>query len=111
MKTRRGFDASFARELELLARDVDVPAGDGDGAADAVDHELAHLVSLRRPGSDPAEDRADPRDELVVDERRDEVVVGTAGERPHAVEDIRLLRPEDDHRHIPVPRSARLAFP
>ena len=83
-----GVGGELRQELELLAGHMDVPAGDGHGAGDAVDHELAHLVALRWAWGDPTQDRPDPSDELVVDERRNDVVVGAAGERTHAIEDV-----------------------
>src|SRR5262245_14062968 len=90
------------QQLVLLRRQDDPPAGNGDAPRRAVDLDRAggQPFGLGRRG--PAQDGADPRDQLVVVERPVEVVVAPAVEGPHPVDGIGLLRAEQDHWHLSV---------
>ena len=59
---------------------------------------------------DAAEHGANPGEQLVVEERPRDEIVGAAVEGAHAVDGVGLLRPEHDHRHVAVPRTSRLAL-
>ena len=84
----------------------------GDAARAQVDDDLAHFEHVVGRGwSLPAENGADPREQLVIVERARDVVVAAAVECAHAIDGVGLLFAEHDHRDGPVPRAARLACP
>ena len=68
-------------------------------------------ISSREGRCRPAQHRPDAGNELVVDDRAVHVVVRAALEGPHPVDGIGLRGAEHDHRHVTVPRAARLALP
>jgi hypothetical protein len=58
----------------------------------------------------PAQDGTHPRDQLLVDERAHDVVVGAAREPAHPVGGV-AAGADHDHRHVAVPRPARFSRP
>ena len=57
-----------------------------------------------------AEDSAHARDQLLVDERPHDVVVGAPGEAAHPVDRV-AARADHDHRYVAVPGAAGLPRP
>ena len=92
-----------AREqVELLARQLDLVADDGDDARVAAQHDVArgqHLVLVAV--LDAAEDRLDARGELARRERLRDVVVGAELEAGDAV-GLLVARGEHHDRHLRV---------
>ena len=73
------------QQVELLRGELDDGAADADEARGQVDLEVAHgEARVTRAGGAP-EDGAHARDQLLVDERPDHVVVGTSREAADAV--------------------------
>ena len=96
-------------ELELLRREQQAAAGDQDTPGRPVDADLPrleHVALLRRC---PPEHGPDPRTQLLVCERPVDVVVGAALERAGAVDGVRRLAAQQDHRDVAIPRAARHA--
>lgn len=75
-----------------------------------VDDEGACLDDVRLAQHRPAQERSDAREELEVEVARDDVV-GTALERAHTGDRIRVRVGQDDHGNVPVPAAPRLARP
>ena len=79
---------------------------DGRSISSSPDHELIRPVAVRRsPQHGPH-----PREQLLVDERPDDVVVAPARKAAQAVDGLAALA-HHDHGDIPVPEAARLALP
>ena len=98
VKTRYGSAASFtSSSYSLPARSTRAPAT-VDAAGRELDRDRARLQPLELGGLRTAQHGVHPRDELVVDERPRDEVVAAARERPHAVDRVRLLAADDDHR-------------
>src|SRR5438105_4029198 len=95
-------------QLVLLRGQVDPPAADRDAAGRPVDLDRADADEVGDGRRRPPQDRPDAREQLVVEERPAEEVVGAALERPSAVDRIRLGSAEDDERHLAAPRAALL---
>ena len=95
-------------ELELLCRQQHRGFSNADASCRAVDHEIAGDDDVTLGRGAPAEQRADPRKELLVRERPAKDVVGAAVERTNALDRVGG-RCEDYDRHVPVPAPAGLA--
>ena len=98
-----GVLGELAQQVELLAAQLELRAPERRAAGERVDLELADADRAaprrRRPagGRGPAQDRADPRDDLGGREGLDDVVVGAELEPDDAV-GLRAARGEHDHR-------------
>ena len=95
-----GMHRQVAQQLELLARQVHRLAGDADGVARLVDHQLAHLDHRRRrvgcrPG---AQQGAHAGQQLGHAEGLGHVVVGPGVQRRHLLR-LGLAHREHQHRH------------
>src|SRR5919204_5230696 len=93
-------------QLVLLRRQVDPLAADRDAAGRPVDLERADAHEVRDDWRRPPQDGSDAGQQLVVEERPAEEVVGASLERPNAVDRIGFGRAEDDERHLAAPRAA-----
>jgi hypothetical protein len=102
--------SELRQQLELLGRERDHRAGDRHAADPAIDHELTDLDPVAERRRRAPQNGADPRDELVVDERPRQVVVAASGERADAVDRVGLELPEHDDGHVAVPGAPRLAL-
>ena len=91
----------FARkrqqELVLLLRQLQPVRADAGITRSGVDANRRRIDDQGRRWMDPPQHRADSLDELLVLERRREVVVATPPERPDPIDRIRLLAAEHDH--------------
>src|SRR5919199_2043784 len=96
------------RQLVLLRRQVDALAADRDATGRPVDLERADVDEVRNDRRRPPQDGSDARQQLVIQERPAEEVVGSALERPSAVDGIGLGSADHDERHLARPRAAFL---
>ena len=96
MKTRSGSDASFTRRVNSFADSSTSCTRDRDPSRGPVDCEQADLRELDARRAAPQE-RVDPREQLLVDERARQTVVGTC-ERPYAGRGVGAT--EHDHRAV-----------
>ena len=105
MKTRVGSEASFSSSSYSFVASATPAAVDADVACAAVDHQLAgvHAVSLRPARA--AQHGSDPAEQLVVDQRRGDIVVRTAGASPDTVDRIAPVVAEHDHGDVAVPAA------
>ena len=91
-----GIQGELDEQRVLLRRQLHFLPGHHHTARGAVDRERGHLEQLEPRRAAP-EESMDPREQLLVDERPGQAVVG-AGERAHAGCGIRTA--EHDHRAI-----------
>ncbi len=100
--TMPGMLEEAREQVELLARQLDLSAGDGDVARVAPQHDVArreHLVLVAV--LDAAQDRLDARGELARRERLRDVVVGAELEAGDAV-GLLVARGQHQDRHLRV---------
>ena len=107
----RRFRGELRRELELLAGERGRHAGDGHAPSATVDDDVSSDEKLALvAGGRPPEHRADPREQLHVDDRPVDDVVRTPLECPDPVDRVGLRFGEHDHRHLAIPLPSRLAL-
>src|SRR5438105_672747 len=100
------FRGELQEQLVLLRRQVDPRTAYRDATGRPVDLERADADEVRGDRRRPPQDGSDAGQQLVVEERPAEEVVGAAVERPCAVDRVGLGGTEDDERHHAAPRAA-----
>ena len=88
-----GIGCKLHEQRELLLRQRDLPAAHDRAARGTVDDELAEIDELAARRA-TAQDRVDPRDELLVDERAGQVVVAAL-----ECADLRIWVGPSEHDH------------
>ncbi len=99
MNTRRGSRASRSEQLVLLLRELNavVPSTRTTRVAH-VDVNRRRVDDLLESRSHAAEDGANPLDQLLIFERRNDVIVAPLPEGVDAIHGVGLLPAEHDHR-------------
>ena len=86
------------QQLVLLLRELHAVSRDAHDASRHVDVNRRRVDDLLESRSHPAENGANPLDELLILERRNDVVVAPLPEGVDAIDGVGLLPAEHDHR-------------
>ena len=109
MNTRCGSVASFTARSNSRPGERHGDAVEAHLARTPIDHELADLEHLGRPGTGPSQHGADTGEQLRVHLALGDVV-RPALEGAHALDRVGVRRREHDHRHVAVPAPPGLTL-